>query len=952
MYQLAADGSTGNDTYLRAIDFTSNPIGLTNIGPGAGALVNGAYGYNEVDNYIYGIAFEQASIGAVDEYQMYRVGADGSFRNLGNVTGLPGGLTLNVGDVLPDGRLIAKAKDNNSPFYIIDLTVDPLTVSAIITPPSSTATNADWAYNPADGLLYTIHQGSDTVVSINPADGTRTILTAPTFNSNYGAQWFDNKGNYYIFDSLTGDYSLVNLASGTMVRLGTGLPTSDNDAASCRGPAPIVVRDYSDAPFAETTHDIGGNLQLGADVDAESASIANADASGDGADDDGVSAFPTLMRYASSYTIPAANINASGDGVLHGWVDFNRNGAFDADEHTQVSVTGGTLSGDMIWSGISTPTEGGTFARFRLTTTSLTDDGSTPALDERATSPAADGEVEDYALTIGTFIPVCDATIASDFSTVGTASVNGLNELVTTVNAINEIGAAWSNRKISLNEPFALEFAFNTGNRDESLTRLGGDGMAFAFHDDPAGINALGGNGGNLGVTGMAPHVATKFDTFDNPTVGVTNRDFTAIFTDKAQLTPTQYVGELEDGQWHAVTINWDPATQLLVYTLDGVQLESITRDLINADFGGDQFVHYGFSGATGGAYNIQKGCVITAPPPVDLDYSDAPVSYGQVSHAVTSGLYLGAGVDIDTTSLMSANADGDDLDGTDDEDGVSAFPMLTTGVSAYTIPAANITAVGDGVLHAWIDFDENGAFTVDEYASVTVTGGSLSSDLSWSGVTTGAAGTTFARFRLTTTVLTDDAGTAALDERATNGANDGEVEDYAITVNSSVGSCALTSGTTFTTATFTGISPANTLTTQYRLTTNATVNSKGVDVLVTMDAPPNNTSSSWPYPEINAGKFRVVQKDANLALNYQFVETGTTTPVTANWRVRIGDLDNDERLIVDTDQFHSLVVNAPTNLTFNTSGNTVTVIGSSTNDNYMPEDTVEFDLSISHLLP
>ena len=180
---------------------------------------------------------------------------------------------------------------------------------------------------------------------------------------------------------------------------------------------------------------------------------------------------------------------------------------------------------------------------------------------------------------------------------------------------------------------------------------------------------------------------------------------------------------------------------------------------------------------------------IVLTLPAASLDYGDAPTSgiapdgsstnaYGEASHTIVSGTYLGAGdPDMDSANQPTTNADGDDNDGINDEDGVSAFPTLTVGDSSYTLPASNISAAGTGTLHAWIDFDGNGSFTNTEHASTAVTAGVLAGDLSWTGQTTMSAGTTFARFR-----FTSDASVTA--STPSSAATDGEVEDHTVTIS------------------------------------------------------------------------------------------------------------------------------------------------------------------------
>jgi uncharacterized repeat protein (TIGR01451 family) len=205
--------------------------------------------------------------------------------------------------------------------------------------------------------------------------------------------------------------SLADIDSSTNVGFGVD-DLSDGIADDDEASVAIVVGnsmiDYSDAPdtgtapngtgtnaYGTATHTVVAGIRLGAAIDAETTSIANATASGDGADDDGISSFPTLTAGATSYNIPAANITATGTGTLHAWIDFNKNGTFDAGEYTSVAVTNNILADALNWTGITAGAAGNTFARFRFTS-DTTVNASTPS------GIAADGEVEDYAVTIAT----------------------------------------------------------------------------------------------------------------------------------------------------------------------------------------------------------------------------------------------------------------------------------------------------------------------------------------------------------------------------------------------------------------------------------------------------------------------------------------------------------------------------------------------------------------------
>ncbi len=189
--------------------------------------------------------------------------------------------------------------------------------------------------------------------------------------------------------------------------------------------------------------------------------------------------------------------------------------------------------------------------------------------------------------------------------------------------------------------------------------------------------------------------------------------------------------------------------------------------------------------------------------PIATYDYGDAPVSgsapdgsntnaYGEAIHTIASGISLGAGdPDADTANQPTTNADGDDTDGTDDEDGVT-IPTLAQGQSASIDVTVNQITASTGYLQGWIDWNGDGDFadageqiaTDLQYSSGT--GGTISIPVTVPSTAITSA-PTFARFRWSTT--------AGLD--STTAASDGEVEDYALTINSYSTSCVAVPVTT-----------------------------------------------------------------------------------------------------------------------------------------------------------
>lgn len=193
--------------------------------------------------------------------------------------------------------------------------------------------------------------------------------------------------------------------------------------------------DYSDAPtsgtspdgsgtnaYGEATHAIVSGIGLGLAIDAETASIASADATGDGPDDDGV-AFPALVKGEDATIGVQVSQAAAGDGYLQGWIDWNGDGDFaDAGEQVATDLQSAGAGTTIINVPVTVPagaTMSQTFARFRWSTTSGLD----------ATTAAGDGEVEDYAVTIAAAGIDISGTVFFDTGAgAGATAHNGVTE--------------------------------------------------------------------------------------------------------------------------------------------------------------------------------------------------------------------------------------------------------------------------------------------------------------------------------------------------------------------------------------------------------------------------------------------------------------------------------------------------------------------------------------------
>lgn len=177
------------------------------------------------------------------------------------------------------------------------------------------------------------------------------------------------------------------------------------------------------------------------------------------------------------------------------------------------------------------------------------------------------------------------------------------------------------------------------------------------------------------------------------------------------------------------------------------------------------------------------------ADPGPLADYGDAPDSYHTLAasdgpaHA-DAGPRLGAARDTEVDGQPTAAASGDDANNSDDEDGITFLTPLLASSSATHTASIVTNASAAGKLDAWIDFNGNGAFD-DGSERITAAGGTpvvAGANLISLTIPAGAViGGTYARFRLSTTGGLLPTGVAT----------DGEVEDYAVTIDSDAGASA-----------------------------------------------------------------------------------------------------------------------------------------------------------------
>ncbi len=504
-------------------------------------------------------------------------------------------------------------------------------------------------------------------------------------------------------------------------------------------------RDYGDAPDPTyptvaasngAYHELNPDVFLGLALDADPDGQPTSDATGDdvdteGDDEDGVVFSGNLFPGTNH----AVNVTASIEGLLFGWIDFNRDG--DWEDQDEIVFSNQLLQPGLNVLAISVPLNamtGQTFARFRFSTSSITTfAGGMP-----------DGEVEDYQVTIS------DTTESGyDFGDAPSPYPTLLadNGAYHTIDNNYKFGATVDAETDGQPDAQCLGDD-NDGNDDEegnmtinggslslnqaSITIGGYENLILGFWFDWDRNGSWANNGGIFTVYNDSP-IAVTVDvgmiTFNLPiTQGVLNARI-RIFGDSAYATgPTGFggPGEVEDYQF------------------------TYTEEETEYDYGD-----------------------APSPYPVQLVTGTVPDDGGR--HPIVQGVYLGSNIDEESDGQPDANALGDDKNNSDDEDGIQFTSQLAVGQSA----TINVTASTTGYLNGYFDWnqdgdwDDSGERILNE---VPVVAGV--NNINFIIPAGSQMGHTYARFRFSTSQLVLN-----IQNPNRHLAKDGEVEDYKVTI-------------------------------------------------------------------------------------------------------------------------------------------------------------------------
>jgi hypothetical protein len=168
-------------------------------------------------------------------------------------------------------------------------------------------------------------------------------------------------------------------------------------------------------------------------------------------------------------------------------------------------------------------------------------------------------------------------------------------------------GSIWFKTPISLLEPFSIRLSIMVGCQDAS----GADGMVFAMTPR---ANRVGFRGEGIGFSGLVPSVGIEIDTWLNEHLNDPVEDHIAIMLNGRvghwnDLAGPIKLPNIEDCARHGFYVHWDPASQTLRVEIDGGGVISASYDLVNKVFGGNPYVFWGVTAATGRYNNIHEVC-------------------------------------------------------------------------------------------------------------------------------------------------------------------------------------------------------------------------------------------------------------------------------------------------------------------------------------------------------
>lgn len=214
-------------------------------------------------------------------------------------------------------------------------------------------------------------------------------------------------------------------------------------------------------------------------------------------------------------------------------------------------------------------------------------------------------------VTLLLLLIILGQSISAQYTVNGNAQQVSCNQYRLTQESFTLSGSVWNNIKIDLTQPFDFKFDVFLGNNNSP----GADGIAFVLQPISTSV---GSTGGGLGYENIFPAVGITIDTYQNGNNTDPAYDHIAIqlngdlnHTSANNIAgPIQAISgndNIEDGQWHALRVTWDATTKTLTAYVDGVLRVSAVKDIVTDVLSGNPLVYWGFTGSTGGEFNLQQ---------------------------------------------------------------------------------------------------------------------------------------------------------------------------------------------------------------------------------------------------------------------------------------------------------------------------------------------------------
>ncbi len=477
-----------------------------------------------------------------------------------------------------------------------------------------------------------------------------------------------------------------------------------------------LLQDWGDAPDSFGTvaassgafHLLTPNMHLGSTIDPEPdgmpSALANRDDATGGDDEDGVLfTTPLFPGMPASFDV----INGGGGGRLNAWIDFNADGNFDPTVE-QIATDLFMNPASIITINFIVPAGaavGNTYGRFRL--------NEAGGIGPRGFGDF--GEVEDYQVKIQDPTGGGGSDDRFDF---GDAPDTYRTKLVSNGPRHKAIAALHLGPKVDIE----VDGQPNAGATGDDLNNSADeDGVAFTSNID-IGFNAT----VDLNNGGIATGRVDAWVDF--------NRD-----------------GDFADaGEKIFNSIALPPGTHPNSFAVPAGAVEGPSFARFRISFnGGLSYDGYGYEGEVED-YSIR----IRRNPDTVLDYGDAPDTYQTLlasngaRHSPSTIWRLGGKVDVEANGQPGVNADGDDLNVSDDEDGIVFLDPLIPGAAVRVQVTNGGTAAGR--LDAWLDVLANGNFT-DPFDQIfnTVNVNPGTQTLTFIVPTFANTGVTYSRFRI-----------------------------------------------------------------------------------------------------------------------------------------------------------------------------------------------------------